>query len=530
MTGDTVDARTAAARCVIYSRVSTDAQERDGTSLDTQQRACVKFANDNGWTIEGRIRDTASGFTLDRRGIEEIRRQADEGSIDVVLSYALDRLSRKQTHVAILVEEMEEHGVCLSFVTEKFEDTATGQLLRSVKAFAAEFEREKIAERTMRGKVERARSGRLPQAAGRGMYGYVYNPADGKRSVDPSQARVVQRLFEEFAEGASIIGLANALNEEGIPTMHGKTWSPATIFHMLRNPGYAGRTTFRRLKATLIKDPVTGRKKRRMSVRPNAEWIDVPDATPAIVPASVFEAVQVRLDDPERLRQGRRLSTHGLAGRIKCRQCGAAMIGQTLQARYRYYRCRRAFAGPKHDRCDSRYVRADKLEDRLLEKIADSLSQPSVILRELNRSNEQPEARPDPEGVHQRLESVERQRIRLFRLYQLGEVDDEYLERESLSLKRERKRLLAHAPSEPVERIDLPSESDLAVLCSRVRSWIVKHGPEEISLIARALQLSIVASTDRSEVSGVIPEYSPNCEHPDVRAMVGVRLPNASHR
>ena len=55
-------------------------------------------------------------------------------------------------------------------MTEKFEDTATGQLLRSVKAFAAEFEREKIAERTMRGKAERARSGRLPQKGRE--YGY----------------------------------------------------------------------------------------------------------------------------------------------------------------------------------------------------------------------------------------------------------------------------------------------------------------------------------------------------------------------
>ena len=57
---------------------------------------------------------------------------------------------------------MEQAAVRLDFVTEDFENTATGQLLRSVKAFAAELEREKIVERTMRGKRERARSGRLP--------------------------------------------------------------------------------------------------------------------------------------------------------------------------------------------------------------------------------------------------------------------------------------------------------------------------------------------------------------------------------
>ena len=229
-----------ATRCIIYSRVSTDTQERDGTSLETQERACAEYAEVQSWTIVGTLRDTASGFTLGRPGIAEVRSLAGQGLVDVILSHSLDRLSRKQTHVAILVEEMEENGAALSFVTEKFEDTATGQLLRSVKAFAAEFEREKIAERTMRGKAERARSGRLPQGTGRGMYGYIYDPASGKRRIASDQAAVVRHLFEEFASGASITGLANALNEEGIPTMHGKAWQQATIFHMLRNPGYAG--------------------------------------------------------------------------------------------------------------------------------------------------------------------------------------------------------------------------------------------------------------------------------------------------
>ena len=45
------------------------------------------------------------------------------------------------------------------------------------------------------------------------------------------------------------------------------------------------------------------------------------------------------------------------------RACGRAMVGQTLHQKYRYYRCRAAFAGSKHDRCESKYVRADGLED-----------------------------------------------------------------------------------------------------------------------------------------------------------------------
>jgi len=509
-----------AARCAIYSRVSTDAQERDGTSLDTQERACVQLAEANGWTVVSTIRDAASGFTLERPGMTEVRSLAARGLVDVVLSYALDRLSRKQTHVGILVEEMEDQNVSLDFVTEKFEDTATGQLLRSVKAFAAEFEREKIAERTMRGKAERARSGRLPQATGRGMFGYIYDPTCGKRRIVPQQAIIVRRLFEEFASGASILGLASALNEESVRTMHDKSWSPATIFDMLRNPGYAGHTTYRRLKATRTKDLLTGKKKRRLSIRPSDEWIEVPNATPAIIPEAIFDAVQKRLDDPERLRHGRRISVYGLAGRIKCKQCGSAMVGQTLQGQYRYYRCRRAFAGPKHDRCNSLYVRADKLEDHLLKGIRDIFSQPNVILGGLRLLNEEGKSSSDEDSIRQRLESVERQRTRLLRLYQLGEIDDAYLERETASLRAERDRLASLLPNEPAECFELPDEDHLADLCVNVTNWMAQRGPDELPLISQALQLSVRASKDCSEVRGVIPEYAPDCKHANVRDLV----------
>ena len=52
-------------RTIIYSRVSTDAQERDRTSLDTQERASQEYVEANGWTLVGSIRDTASGASLD---------------------------------------------------------------------------------------------------------------------------------------------------------------------------------------------------------------------------------------------------------------------------------------------------------------------------------------------------------------------------------------------------------------------------------------------------------------------------------
>jgi site-specific DNA recombinase len=154
-------------RAIVYSRVSTDAQERDGTSLDTQERACTDFAQQQGWRIVETVRDTASGYSLERPGVERVRRQLREGGADVLFAYAVDRLARNQTKLAVLLDEAEEAGVVLECVTEKVEDSPLGKLAMSLRAFAAEVEREKIVERTTRGKLERARSGRIPRDSAR---------------------------------------------------------------------------------------------------------------------------------------------------------------------------------------------------------------------------------------------------------------------------------------------------------------------------------------------------------------------------
>src|SRR5215213_3239976 len=158
-------------RALVYSRVSTDAQERDGTSLGTQERACLEYAQQAGWHVVGCLRDTGSGFSLDRDGIARLRRELQRGAVDVVVAYAVDRLSRNQNHIGVLFDEVQQAGARLEFVTEKFEDTAVGRFILAARAFVAEVEREKIVERTQRGKAQRAREGKLPQATGRGMLG-----------------------------------------------------------------------------------------------------------------------------------------------------------------------------------------------------------------------------------------------------------------------------------------------------------------------------------------------------------------------
>ena len=350
-------------RALVYCRVSTDAQERDGTSLDTQEQAAIEAARRSGYSVTETVRDTASGFTLERSGIEHVRRLLRAGAVDIVLSYAVDRLSRNQNHIGVLFDEVARAGARLEFVTEDFADTAIGRFIVAARAFTAEVEREKIAERTMRGKAERARRGKLPQGTGKGMYGYAYDPKTGTRQIVEARAAVVRRIFEAFVAGRTCNGIANDLKRDSVPAFSGGRWHALTVRRLLKNAAFVGRTIYRRTRVDHVRDVERGRWTRRVVERDQAEWIEVAGATPAIIDQGLFDAAQKILDDPSRRPQSAPSDVYLLRGRISCRECGARMVGHAAnRGRYRYYRCPNGSSGPGETTCDSRYIRIERLE------------------------------------------------------------------------------------------------------------------------------------------------------------------------
>lgn len=79
-------------------------------------------------------------------------------------------------------------------------------------------------------------------------------------------------MFRSFDTGDSLLRIVNTLNEEGITTISGKQWRPPTVFHILRNETYTGRTVYRRTQAVKIRDPRSGRSRRRVVERDESEW------------------------------------------------------------------------------------------------------------------------------------------------------------------------------------------------------------------------------------------------------------------
>src|ERR1051325_2492212 len=101
----------------IYARVSTREQADTGTSLQGQGEACRPFAQNNNYTVVCEVAEDASGTTLQRRGLDEIRDKAARGEFDALIIYAVDRLSRDDTNMLVVVKELRSRGITLECTT-----------------------------------------------------------------------------------------------------------------------------------------------------------------------------------------------------------------------------------------------------------------------------------------------------------------------------------------------------------------------------------------------------------------------------
>ena len=107
---------------LIYTRVSSDEQAREGISLDAQLAECRRYAARPGWVIGGERQDVLSGTRDDRREYQallpDIRGLRAEGRAVVVVVAALDRFGRKLLERVRCREELKALGVPTHSVRE----------------------------------------------------------------------------------------------------------------------------------------------------------------------------------------------------------------------------------------------------------------------------------------------------------------------------------------------------------------------------------------------------------------------------
>ncbi len=355
-----------AKRAILYARVSTDAQAEEGSSLRTQIESCAEYAAANGLAVPGddyRILDDYTGSQLSRPGLDRARELLEGGQAEAIVVHASDRLTRQPAHLIILREEWQRLGVELHFVNRgKSEDNPEARLLENVEAIIAEYEREKIRERTMRGKRRKAQDGKWVGGHA-APYGYRREGKGrtARLAILEREARVVRQIFDWYTGAGQQMPLPTAaiarrLTAAGVPTpsrgKKGRGWFRDTVNCVLSNPVYIGELRFQ-------------------SDRRRPDTVVITQAPEvAIVPEHTWAVAQaIRSRNKARARAACRGTGYLLAGHLKC-ACRKALVGITVRPSkdgklYRYYRCGGQASERHLTDCRQRGVPAEEAESKL---------------------------------------------------------------------------------------------------------------------------------------------------------------------
>lgn len=195
-------------RIIGYARVSTVEQGRDGISLDAQEHAIRARADAEGWVVVEVVREVGSGSAFDCRPlVQAVIARMEAGDADSLVVSHLDRLTRSVIdggRVFELVRNGEWDLVALDLGIDT--RTSAGELIANVMVSFGQWQRRQIGDRTRDALAERTRQGLR----------------NGRPRVDGPEAEEARARIRALRKrGLSWRQVAEALNEEGVPTLHG---------------------------------------------------------------------------------------------------------------------------------------------------------------------------------------------------------------------------------------------------------------------------------------------------------------------
>jgi len=199
---------------IAYTRVSTSEQADSGLGLEAQRTQIAAEAERKGWTVVEWIEDAGiSAKSLDRPGMARALEMLDGGAAGALIVAKLDRATRSTMDAAVLLERCSREGWALVALDLGLDmTTPTGELIASVMAAVAQWERRAIGQRTKDALAAKKAAGvRL-----------------GRPPALPGDVR--DRILTAYQAGSGWSAIAGQLNEEEIPTAHGGAkWHPSTV-------------------------------------------------------------------------------------------------------------------------------------------------------------------------------------------------------------------------------------------------------------------------------------------------------------
>lgn len=321
-------------RAAIYTRISKDTAGL-GAGVERQERECRELADSLGWTVAAVFSDNdVSAYRGKRRPqFEAMRGALTAGTVDAVLAWHPDRLTRQPRELEDLIDLLEATGTAVATVSAGAYDLSTpaGRLGARTVGAAARYESEQKSARHKSKARQLAEKG-LVGGGGTRPFGYL----DDRRTIVESEAATLRDAADLLIAGWSIRRVCRHLNESGRFTVTGANWSPTSLRRCVTSPRVAG---LRQHQGEVIGD---------------ATW-------PAILDRPTWERLRLSLLDPGR-RKNERMTRYLLAGLVYTES------GLRMFARPNANGVRRYFALPEGDKSGGA-ITADELESLVVEAV-----------------------------------------------------------------------------------------------------------------------------------------------------------------
>lgn len=228
-------------RVGLYLRVSTTEQAKEGYSIGEQESRLKDYCKAMRWKIHKIYVDPGySGGNTDRPGLQDLIKDVEDGLLDKVVVYKLDRLSRSQYDTLYLIEKVFlVNDTDFVSMTENFSTgSPLGRAMIGFLAVFAQLEKDKINERMVMGKEARAKEGKWHGGSTEPI-GYDYDPKTEELTINEYEKLQILELVDLFLKGTPLRTIETLFIEKGYKHKHG-LWSPTTMRRSLRNKTYIG--------------------------------------------------------------------------------------------------------------------------------------------------------------------------------------------------------------------------------------------------------------------------------------------------
>ena len=213
-------------KAIGYVRVSTEEQAKSGLGLEAQIAKIKAYAELFDIELTEIIMDEGiSGKTLDREGLQRAIKILKDKKAEGMVIAKLDRLTRNVADLGTLVSTVFDKAELYSVSEQINTKNAAGRLVLNVLVSVAQWERETICERTK--DALQAKKARGEKTGGNVPFGF--NVINGKLVKNEEEQSIINEIKNLKNKGLSLRKIAGILNEKGIVTKNGKTWTATQI-------------------------------------------------------------------------------------------------------------------------------------------------------------------------------------------------------------------------------------------------------------------------------------------------------------